>query len=77
MKSSVSVPSSFPAGTTFFHTLSGDNFVYFPDGTCARLTDEGDLMACMSVVRRGADISEESFRSSAQLYSDAAARAAS
>lgn len=77
MKYSISVPSIFPIGTTFFHTLSGENFVYFPDGTCARLTDEGGLMGCMSVVRRGAAISEEAFRHTVQIYSDAAARAAS
>lgn len=57
MKPQISVPDSFPVGTTFFETFSGDTFVYFPDGSCARLTTTGMLAPCMSVSRIGDPVS--------------------
>lgn len=77
VKSSFPLPSSFPVGTKFEETYSGDSFAYMPDGTCARVTDLGDLAPCMAVSRNGEEISEERFRASAAFYGAAAARAAS
>lgn len=61
------VPASFPPGSEFVASFSGDEFVAFPDGKVFKLADSGDeLISVASLPSRGAPISEAKFLACAE-----------
>ncbi len=69
------VPDKFPPGCKFFGNPSGDDFVEFPDGSCFKLSDDGESLLPRPSIPRGAFAggSAESFLAYAKGCRDLAA----